>query len=102
MVAMKCDHRFTSWPEAKCEACGLPIEANVLMTSIPELIKRHGTIANTCHETGLSELTIAKYKDDTDCEKHVIYNGRLMSHAKCSRVLYSRRGVTKTERANGL
>ncbi|EJN6148196.1 hypothetical protein NQI61_003268 [Salmonella enterica] len=72
------------------------------MTSIPELIKQHGTIANTCRETGLSELTIAKYRFDTGCEKHVVYNGRLMTHQKTSPVLYSRRGVTKTERANGL
>lgn len=72
------------------------------MTSIPELIKRHGTIANTCRETGLSELTIAKYRFDTGCEKHVIHNGRLMTHHKTSPVPYTRRGVTKTERANGL
>lgn len=72
------------------------------MTSIPELIKRHGSIANTCRETGLSELTIAKYRFDTACEKHVIYNGRLMTHHKTSPVLYTRRGITKTERANGL
>ncbi|EEJ0683672.1 hypothetical protein CVA93_003479 [Salmonella enterica subsp. enterica serovar Cerro] len=72
------------------------------MTSIPELIKRHGTIANTCRGAGLSELTIAKYRFDTGCEKHVIYNGRLMTHHKTSPVLYTRRGVTKTERANGL
>lgn len=75
-----------------------------MITSIPELIKRHGSIAATCRETGLSglsELTIAKYRFDTDCEKHVIYNGRLMTHHKTSPVLYTRRGVTKTERANG-
>lgn len=79
-------------------------------TSIPELIARHGSIAATCRETGLSELTIAKYRFDTGCEKHVIFNGRLMTHQKTSPVLhpktspvlYSRRGVTKTERANGL
>lgn len=72
-----------------------------MITSIPELIAKHGTIANTCRETGLSELTIAKYKDDINCERHVIYNGRLMSNARNSRPIYSRRGVTKTERANG-
>lgn len=71
-------------------------------TSIPELIKLHGYIANTCRETGLSKLTIAKYRFDTGCEKHVIFNGRLMTHQKTSPVLYSRRGVTKTEKANGL
>ena len=71
------------------------------MTSIPELIAKHGSIAATCRETGLSELTIAKYRFDTGCEKHVIFNGRLMTHQKTSPVLYTRRGVTKTERANG-
>lgn len=71
------------------------------MTSIPELIAKHGSIAAACRETGLSELTIAKYRFDTGCEKHVIFNGRLMTHQKTSPVLYTRRGVTKTERANG-
>lgn len=73
-----------------------------MITSIPELIAKHGNMANTCRGTGLSELTIAKYRFDTGCEKHVIYNGRLMTHQKTSPVLYSRRGITKTERANGL
>ncbi len=73
-----------------------------MITNIPALIRRHGSIANACRETGLSELTIAKYRFDTGCEKHVIHNGRLMTHKATSPVLYSRRGVTKTERANGL
>lgn len=72
------------------------------MTSIPELIALHGNMANCCRETGLSELTIAKYRFDTNCEKHIIYNGRLMTHIKTSPVLYARRGLTQTERANGL
>lgn len=42
-----------------------------------------------------------EYQFDTGCEKHVIFNGRLMTHQKTSLVLYTRRGVTKTERANG-
>lgn len=74
----------------------------MMISSIPELIARHGTIANTCRETGLSELTIAKYRFDDECEHHVIYNGKLMTHTATSPVLYSRRGITKTERANGL
>lgn len=72
------------------------------INSIPELIKKHGSMAKCCRETGLSELTIAKYRFDTGCEKHVIFNGRLMTHKKTSPVLYTRRGVTKTERANGV
>lgn len=69
-------------------------------TSIPELIARHGNMANFCRETGLSELTIAKYRYDTKCEKHIIYNGRLMTHIKTSPVLYPGRGLTQTERVN--
>lgn len=72
-----------------------------MITSIPELIAKHGSMANCCRETGLSELTIAKYRLDTNCEKHIIYNGRLMTHKRHSAVIYTRRGVTKTERANG-
>lgn len=73
-----------------------------MITNIPALIKLHGSIAATCRETGLSELTIAKYRFDVNCEKHVICQGRLMTHKATSPVLYSRRGATKTERANGL
>ncbi|EDQ4670292.1 hypothetical protein C3U35_004388 [Salmonella enterica subsp. enterica serovar Oranienburg] len=73
-----------------------------MITSIPELIKLHGNMAQCCRETGLSELTIAKYRFDTECKHHVIYNNRLMTHIKTSHDLYSRRGVTKTERANGV
>lgn len=71
------------------------------LNSIPELIALHGTIANTCRETGLNEMTIAKYRFDKNCEKHVICNGRLMTHYVRSPVLYTQRGITKTERANG-
>lgn len=71
------------------------------MISIPSLIAYHGSMAECCRATGLSELTIAKYRYDVKCEKHVIYNGRLMTHKATSHVLYSKRGVTKTERANG-
>lgn len=73
-----------------------------MIDTIPELIARHGSIASACRATGLSEMTIAKYRDDVDCEKHIIYNGRLMTHIVTSPVLYSRRGRTRTDRANGL
>lgn len=72
-----------------------------MITSIPELIAKHGSIAETCRATGISELTIAKYRFDTGCESHVIYNNRLMTHQKTSPVLYTRPGITKTERLNG-
>lgn len=72
-----------------------------MFTSIPELIKLHGNMASACRETGLNEMTIAKYSKDVNCERHIIYNGRLMTHKATSHVLYSRRGVTNTERAHG-
>lgn len=42
-------------------------------------------------------MTIAKYSKDVNCERHVIYNNRLMTHVKTSPVLFTRRGITKTE-----
>lgn len=72
-----------------------------MITSIPELIAKHGSIANACRETGINELTVGKYRDDVNCERQVIYNGRLMTHHIKSPVLYTRRGITRTDRANG-
>lgn len=66
--------------------------------SIPELIAKHGNIASACRETGLSELTIAKYRFDVDCERHIIYNGRLMTHKSHSAVIYSKRGKPAMDR----
>jgi CRISPR/Cas system CMR-associated protein Cmr5 small subunit len=40
---------------------------------------------------------VGKYSKDVDCERHVIYNNRLMTHVKTSPVLFTRRGITKTE-----
>lgn len=68
-----------------------------MITSIPNLIKEYGTMAETCRQTGINEMTIAKYRKDLDCERHVIYNNRLMTHVKTSPVLFTRRGITKTE-----
>lgn len=73
----------------------------VEITSIPELIATHGSIAAACRATGLCELTLSKYQKDIDCEHHVIYKDRLMTHKNGSPVLYTRRGVTRTDRANG-
>lgn len=71
------------------------------ITSIPKLIATHGSIAAACRATGLCELTLSKYQKDIDCEHHVIYKDRLMTHKNGSPVLYTRRGVTRTDRANG-
>lgn len=71
------------------------------ITSIPELIAKHGSKAAACRETGISEMTIYKYQDDVNCERHVIYNGRLMTYYTKSAPIGTRRGVTATDRANG-
>lgn len=68
-----------------------------MITSIPNLIKEYGSISETCRQTGICEMTIAKYRFDMNCEKHVIYNNRLMTHVKTSPVLFTRRGITKTD-----
>lgn len=73
-----------------------------MITSIPELITKHGSVAATIRETGISEMTVYKYRDDVNCERHVVYNNRLMTHASHSAVLYSRRGKTANDRALGL
>lgn len=69
-----------------------------LITSIPKLIETHGTLADTCRETGLNEMTLSKYRHDTKCEQHVIYNNRLMTHTKTSPVIYTKRGVSRNDR----
>lgn len=68
-----------------------------MITSIPKLIEEYGNMSETCRQTGLCEMTIAKYSKDVNCERHVIYNNRLMTHVKTSPVLFTRRGITKTE-----
>lgn len=68
-----------------------------MITSIPKLIEEYGNMSETCRQTGISEMTIAKYRNDVNCERHVIYNNRLMTHVKTSPVLFTRRGITKTE-----
>ena len=73
----------------------------MIITSIPELIALHGNMAAACRATGLNEITLAKYRNDKECERHIICNGRLMTHKRHSSVIYSRRGITRTERANG-
>lgn len=68
-----------------------------MITSIPKLIEEYGSMSETCRQTGICEMTIAKYSKDVDCERHVIYNNRLMTHVKTSPVLFTRRGITKTK-----
>lgn len=56
-------------------------------TSVPDLIKWHGNMAKASRESGLSEMTIKKYRYDTECEFHIIINGRLFTHHKNSRII---------------
>ncbi|EOG5202067.1 hypothetical protein IDR97_004113 [Salmonella enterica subsp. enterica serovar Thompson] len=72
-----------------------------MITSIPELIAKHGNKAAACRESGLNELTIYKYQHDVNCERHIIYNGRLMTHNITSPVIYSKKGKPAGDRANG-
>lgn len=76
-------------------------EGKPCLTSIPMLIAYHGNKAAACRETGISEMTIYKYQDDVNCERHVIYNGRLMTHSVTSAVIYSKKGQPAGDRANG-
>ncbi len=43
-------------------------------------------------------MTLSKYRHDTKCEQHVIYNNRLMTHTKTSPVIYTKRGVSRNDR----
>ena len=69
------------------------------ITSIPALVAIYKTVAQCCRYTGLCEATIARYRFDTKCERHIIINNRLMTHTSTSPVLFTRRGVTRSDRA---
>lgn len=49
--------------------------ANV--TSIPKLIKQYGSMAKVYRLLEIHEMTVAKYRFDRDCEKHIVINWRL-------------------------
>jgi len=61
------------------------------VTSIPELIAKHGKVAYAARETGLSEMTVQKYRHDVACRYHVIINGRLMTCRTTSLEIYKRK-----------
>lgn len=52
-------------------------ELSLPVTSIPKLIKQYGSGVNAACALGISEQTVAKYRFDRDCDKHIIINGRL-------------------------
>lgn len=47
------------------------------VTSIPALIVKHRNMSRAALETGLSELTIAKHRNDVEMKNHIIIDGRL-------------------------
>lgn len=49
------------------------------VTSIPALIVKHRNISRAALETGLSELTVARHKDDVEMKNHIIIDGRLFT-----------------------
>lgn len=57
------------------------------ITSIPAILEAEygGKMNAMSRGTGISELTIAKYRFDVNNEKHVILNGKLMVHHKTSK-----------------
>lgn len=48
------------------------------LTSIPELISRHGSLRATTRETGISYATLNRHQHDYNCEHHIIVNGQIM------------------------
>lgn len=48
------------------------------LTSIPELIKRHGSLRSAARNTGIANTTLLKHQHDYNCEQHIIVNGQIM------------------------
>lgn len=46
-------------------------------TSIPELIKQHGSMKKVQEVTGFAEMTVSRHRFDVKCEKHIVIDGRL-------------------------
>lgn len=57
------------------------------VTSIPDLIRKYGSIRGTIRNTGISYSTINKYQSDYNCEAHIIVNGRIMFARKSTPAL---------------
>lgn len=49
------------------------------ITSIPELIKKHGNAARVARETGWHEATVYRLRWDGDMKQHTVLNGVLMT-----------------------
>lgn len=48
--------------------------------SIPHLLEIHrGNISAVARVANTTRVAVRKYKDDTQCERHVVVNGKLMT-----------------------
>ena len=54
------------------------------VTSIPALLEKAGSMRKLTTKTGLNTMTIPKFRDDHNCERHAIINGRLMTWRETS------------------
>ena len=54
------------------------------VTSIPALLAKAGSMRKLTTKTGLNTMTILKFRDDYNCERHAIINGRLMTWRETS------------------
>ena len=59
----------------------------VRLHSIPLILNQQfaGNGALMSQATGLSELTISKYREDWNCSLHIVIDGELFTKHKCTR-----------------
>lgn len=55
--------------------------------SIPLILNQQfaGNGARMAEATGLSELTISKYREDWNCMQHIVVDGELFTKHKCTK-----------------
>ncbi|BEH84601.1 hypothetical protein [Klebsiella phage phiKp_7-2] len=55
------------------------------VTSIPAMLeKAGGSMRKLSSKTGINTMTILKFREDYNCERHAIVNGRLMTWRETS------------------
>ncbi|QPL10899.1 putative NinH protein [Pectobacterium phage Possum] len=59
----------------------------VRLHSIPLILNQQygGNGARMAEATGLSELTISKYREDWNCKQHIVIDGELFTKHKCTK-----------------
>lgn len=59
----------------------------IQLHSIPLILTQtyNGNASDMAKATGLSEMTISKYRDDWNCYQHIIIDGELFTKHKCTR-----------------